>query len=65
MKAEAEKNQDWQLRIAYVHSMADEPFNEWKKRVLKPKKSTTGSDASMTDGDIDALLKKLFPNTQE
>lgn len=65
LKADAEKNQDWQLWIAYVHCMPDEPFDEWKKRVMKPKKSTRGSDASMTDCDIDALLKKLFPNTQE
>lgn len=62
-KAEAEKNQDWQLWLAYIHSMADETFDDWKKRILKPRGSRKGNDAAMTDGDIDALLKKLFPNT--
>ena len=65
LKAEAEKNQEWQLWIGYVHSMSDQTFNEWKKRVLKPKRSTNGRDASMTKGDIDALMKKLFPKNQE
>ena len=63
LKAEAEKNQEWQLWIGYVHSMSDVSFSEWKKRVLKP--STKGKDASMTKGDIDALMKKLFPKNQE
>lgn len=62
-KAEsAEKENDWKLWTMYVHSMADESFNDWKRRVLSSasaKQNKTG-DETLTEDGIQAILDKLF-----
>lgn len=67
-KQEAERDQEWMLWVAYVHSYSDKSFNDWKKSVMAPT-NTSGakSTADMTDGDIKALYIKFFgaPQPQE
>lgn len=67
-KQEAEKDQEWMLWIAYVHSYSDKSFSNWKKSVMAPA-NTSGakSTADMTDNDIKELYIKFFgaPEPQE
>lgn len=61
-KAEAEREQEMMLWIAYVHSYSKDTFNDWRKKVCKPDSITaTGSDADMTEKDMENILSKLFP----
>lgn len=64
-KQEAEKEQDWMLWVAYVHSYSDKSFTEWKKSVMKPASTTRrhGSDAEMTEKDVQAIMNGLFSET--
>lgn len=60
-KKEAEKDQEWMLWVAYVHSYSDKNFVEWKKSVMKPANtSRRGSDVDMTDKDAQSILDELF-----
>jgi hypothetical protein len=61
-KQEAEKEQEWMLWVAYVHSYSDKSFSEWKKTVIKPESTTRrrGSDASMTEKDVQSIMDGLF-----
>lgn len=60
-KAEAEKDQEFMLWIAYVHSGANETFNDWRNKVCKPSSTTMGGrDVDMTEADMENILKKLF-----
>ena len=51
-KAEFEKNQDWMLWVAYVHSYSNKSFNEWKKQLVH-----TDGNTSDTDLDEEGALK--------
>lgn len=60
-KREAEKDNEWKLWVAYVHSYSDKTYDEWKKQIFgtsttKPVKS----DADLTDDDIRAILEATF-----
>lgn len=61
-KQEAEKEQEWMLWVAYVHSYSDKSFSDWKKTVMKPDSTTRrrGSDASMTENDVQSIMDGLF-----
>jgi hypothetical protein len=60
-KAEAEKDQEFMLWIAYVHSGSQDTFNDWRNKVCKPVSTTTGGrDVDMTESDMENILKKLF-----
>lgn len=60
-KETAEKDQEFMLWIAYVHSYADESYSDWKKRVLKPVNTNgRGSDADMSVDDAKAIVEELF-----
>jgi hypothetical protein len=61
-KQEAEKDQEWMLWVAYVHSYSDKSFSEWKKTVMKPESTTRrrGNDASMTEKDVQSIMDGLF-----
>ena len=61
-KQEAERDREWMLWVAYVHSYSDKPFNEWKKTVMKPESTTRrrGNDASMTEKDVQSIMDRLF-----
>ncbi len=62
-KTEAEKDNEWKLWTMYIHSMAEESFNDWKERILKSVGNTGGrnSDDDLTEEGIQAILDKLFP----
>lgn len=62
-KEEAEKDDDWKLWVMYIHSMADESFLDWKKRVLgnSDSKRKANRDNELTDDGINAIITDLFP----
>jgi hypothetical protein len=62
-KEEAEKDYEWRLWVAYVHSYSDLSYDKWKEKVCKPV-STTGngrSDSELTDDGIRSIMNRLFP----
>lgn len=64
-KKEAEKEEEWMMWIAYVHSYSDKNFNEWKKIVMRPANtSRRGSDGDMTDKDVRSILDNLFKSRE-
>ena len=62
-QAEAEKENDLLLWIAYVHSYSEVSFNDWKKKVCRVEKSSTrkNSDHDLTDEGIMNIVNRLFP----
>ena len=58
-KQEAEKNDEWMLWTAYIHSYSEQTFDEYKKSILKG--STTTKDAELDDDGIKAIIDDLFP----
>lgn len=60
-KAEAEKENEQMLWIAYVHSEADCNFEEWKKKVCNIDGGTT-RDAELDDEGIQGIIDGLFPS---
>lgn len=60
-KETAEKDQEFMLWIAYVHSCAEESYSDWKKKVLKPVHTNgRGADANMSVADARAIVEELF-----
>jgi hypothetical protein len=60
-KQEAEKENEWKLWVAYVHSYSDKTYDEWKKQIFgtsttKPKKS----DGDLTDEAITSIINAAF-----
>lgn len=66
-KQEAERDREWMLWVAYVHSYSDKPFSEWKKSVIKPEGTTRrhSSDESMTEQTAQSIIDGLFKKKQE
>ena len=60
-KQEAEKNDEWMLWTAYIHSYSEQTFDEYKKSILKG--STTTKDAELDDDGIKAIIDDLFPQS--
>ena len=63
-KAEAEKNQEWMLWTAYIHSYSEKSFEDWKMDVLKTEAPQTAStsDHHLTDEGVKAIITQLFPS---
>lgn len=62
-KAEAEKDKDWMLWLAYVNTDTDMSFGEYKRRVTgapAPVQEKQGDDA-LTDDGIREIMQSLFP----
>lgn len=65
-KEEHEKNMDWMLWVAYIHSYSNMSFNEWKKRIIQPGSSTNGhgqmytSDTELTEEGALKIIDDLF-----
>jgi len=63
-KAEEEKQNEQKLWSAYIHSMTDKNFIDWKNGLVeqpaKQKKVHT-RDEDMTEDDIQNIMDKLFP----
>lgn len=60
-KQEAEKENEWKLWVAYVHSYSDKTYDEWKKQIFgtsttKPRKS----DDDLTDDEITSIIDAAF-----
>lgn len=62
-KAEIEKNQEWMLWTAYIHSYSEKSFEDWKREVLKSDSSpaTSTSDHNLTDDGVKNIIGQLFP----
>lgn len=54
-KEEAEKENENRLWIAYVHSMSDKSFIEWKKDLQQKKQPVS---LSMTDEQVEATKQR-------
>lgn len=64
-KAEAEKDENTKMWLAYVHSYSDKSFNDWKDEVMgsavsKTGRKTAGSDNDLDDKGIQDIIGKLF-----
>ena len=61
-KQEAERDNDWKLWVAYVHSYSDKSYDEWKKQVFQTSstKKAGKSDADLTDEGIKSIIDSLF-----
>lgn len=61
-REKAEEENENKLWTMYVHSMAQESFNDWKSRVMNPqnKKGKVGNDENLTDSDIEDIINSLF-----
>lgn len=60
-KEQAEKDLDTKLWMAYINSHSDLSFNEWKNANCKTNKTTRGSDESLDNEGIKAIINDLFP----
>lgn len=61
-KAEMGKDEDMKLWIMYCHSYSEDSFLDWKKKVLRigSNGQRQGTDADLTDKDIQAICDDLF-----
>lgn len=61
-KAEMDKDEDMKLWIMYCHSYSDDSFLDWKRKVLRTGSNgqCQGTDADLTDEDIEAICVDLF-----
>lgn len=61
-KAEMDKDEDMKLWIMYCHSYSDDSFLDWKRKVLRTGSNgqRQGTDADLTDEDIEAICVDLF-----
>ena len=70
-KQEVERDQELMLWIAYAIASnlghTSGTFEEYKKAIMKPASTTRrhGSDADMTDKDIQSIMGRLFKTPQE
>ena len=60
-KQEAEKNEEWMLWTAYIHSYSEMSFADYKKSIQKA--DSTTKDAELDDDGIKAIIDNLFPPT--
>lgn len=67
-KEAAENEENRKLWEMFLHSEArhEMSFNEWKERILSSvpetkKTGRKGTDADMSDADIEKLINRLFP----
>ena len=62
-KAENDKDEEWMMWTAYLHSHSDKSYNDWKKEILGGGKThkETGGDADLDDAGIKNIIDHLFP----
>lgn len=64
-KAEAKKDEDNKLWIAYLMSRSEKSFEQWKNDVVKSSESRNqkhgGGDESLDDDQIESIFNELFP----
>lgn len=61
-KQEAERDNEWKLWVAYVHSYSDKPYDKWKEDIFQTRSTTRAgkSDADLTDEGIKSIIDSLF-----
>lgn len=61
-KEEHEKNNDWMLWIAYIHSYSDKSFNDWKKQFSGSKSTTpkANRDADLDEAAANKIVDSLL-----
>lgn len=61
-KAGMDKDEEMKLWIMYCHSYSEDSFLDWKKKVLRigSNGGRKGTDADLTDKDIQAICDDLF-----
>ena len=61
-KEEVERDNEWRLWVAYVHSYSDESYGNWKERVCQPASTTKrrGRDEDLTEEGIKGIIGKFF-----
>lgn len=59
-KKEAERDNEWMMWVAFVHSYSDKTYGEWKKDFMGSKNSKSTKDNELTDDGIKKILNKLF-----
>lgn len=61
-KQEAERDNEWKLWMAYIHSYSEKTYDEWKKQIFQTSstKKAGKSDADLTDEGIQAIIDSLF-----
>ena len=55
-KETAQKDEDYKLWLAYIHSMTDQSFHDWKKGLMEKKEPVS---YAMTDKQVD-IVKQQF-----
>lgn len=66
-REEAEKENERKMWELYLHSSTEKSYKDWHDEIMRqhkaqPEGGTGKRDQDMTDADIDALLKRLFPS---
>lgn len=68
-KAEAEKDEENKLWLAYLSSRSEKSFLEWRNDVLNSSESRTqnngGGDESLDDEKIASIMNELFPGNEK
>lgn len=59
-REEAAKIEDQKLWSMYIHSMSEDSFNNWKKKVLQQAKPGHKRDAEMNDKDIMDIANQVL-----
>ena len=63
-KAEADKDEDLKMWMAYVHSYSDKSFNDWKAGLMGGSTKTgrkTGGDYDLDEKRAQEIIDNLFP----
>ncbi len=61
-KAKTDKDEDMKLWIMYCHCYSEDSFLDWKRKVLRLSNNgkPQGTDADLTDEDIQAIYNDVF-----
>jgi len=62
-KAENDKDEEWMMWTAYLHSHSDKSYNDWKSEILgsgRPQRKA-GGDQDLDDAGIKNIIDHLFP----
>jgi len=60
-KEEEAKLEEQKLWSLYIHSMSEDSFNNWKKKVLQPAKPGHTRDEDMTTSDALGIVNRFLP----
>ncbi len=64
-KAEAKKDEENKLWLAYISSRSEKPYQQWRNEVIKSSESRNrkhgGGDESLDDEQIVSIINELFP----